>query len=377
MNEPTYSFTVPSIHDDTSLDCRIYHPKDVFSILQSSEARLRGAIVAHPYAPLGGCYDDETVLSVTECLLKQGYVVLTFNFRGAGGSAGKTSWTGKPEVDDYSTVIGLAVYYLQNLKRDVETDNGSKLPIDLLLAGYSFGSLILARLPSVPIILQRFESAEKGTAASEIFLRARTLAKQTRQASQESRATKDRDEDRTDGASRTRSLRSALVNIGGEESSSSERRRSRDSRRSAEIISEVPHQIKSHIKRHSRHQHNLDDTNIEAGDHPIAVQYLLISPVLVPLTTSLLSPGIPFTSGTATDQQDAGTLSLKWPTLITFGSSDTFTSSKKLRMWSEKLAEQSLGRLEWTEISGAGHFWREKGVMRALQEDIISWLNKP
>lgn len=81
MSEPTYSFTVPSIHDDTALDCRIYHPKDILNLIQSNEKRLRGAIVAHPYAPLGGCYDDETVISVTECLLKQGFTVLTFNFR--------------------------------------------------------------------------------------------------------------------------------------------------------------------------------------------------------------------------------------------------------------------------------------------------------
>ncbi|KXT08707.1 hypothetical protein AC579_1571 [Pseudocercospora musae] len=373
MNEPTYSFTVPSIHDDTSLDCRIYHPNNLSSIIQPDEAQLRGAIVAHPYAPLGGCYDDDTVLSITECLLKQGYVVLTFNFRGAGDSAGKTSWTGKPEVDDYSTIAGLAVYYIQHHLNKESTPP----PIELLLAGYSFGSLILARLPSISSIMRKFETAEKGTAASEIFLRARTLAKKTRQACQESRATGGREED---WSANTRSLRSSIVNLGGEETDSSERRRSRDSRRSsAEVISEVPHQIKSYIKRHSRHQQSLDDdADVQPADSSsIVVQYLLISPVLVPLTTSLLSPGIPFTSGTATDQEAAGMMSLRWPTLIAFGSADTFTSSKKLKTWCERLAEQSSGRLEWTEIPDAGHFWREEGVMRALQQSIISWLNKP
>lgn len=279
--------------------------------------------------------------------------------------------------DDYSTIVGLAVHYLQHWTVGIEKDNESTPPIELLLAGYSFGSLILARLPSVSTIIQRFESAEKGTAASEIFLRARILAKQTRQASQEPKATRGREEHRSHGSPNAGPLRSSIVNIGGEETNGSERRRSRDSRRSAEIISEVPHQIKSHIKRHSRHQHSLDDVNVRVADSLITVQYLLVSPVLVPLTTSLLSPGIPFTSGTATDQDDAGMLSLRWPTLITFGSSDTFTSSKKLRAWSERLAEQSSGRIEWTEIPDAGHFWREKGVMRALQKSIISWLYKP
>lgn len=79
--EPAYSFSIPSLEDDTPLDCRIYHPKKLHSLLNSSKQALKGAIVAHPYPPLGGCYDDSVVLSVTETLLGRGYVVATFNFR--------------------------------------------------------------------------------------------------------------------------------------------------------------------------------------------------------------------------------------------------------------------------------------------------------
>lgn len=41
----------------------------------------KGAIIAHPYALLGGCYDDGVVLSAAAEIHKQGFVVGTFNFR--------------------------------------------------------------------------------------------------------------------------------------------------------------------------------------------------------------------------------------------------------------------------------------------------------
>lgn len=79
--EPTYAFSIPSLNDDTPLDCRIYHPQSLHPLLNESRQRLVGAVVAHPYPPLGGCFDDAVVLSVTETLLEQGYIVSTFNFR--------------------------------------------------------------------------------------------------------------------------------------------------------------------------------------------------------------------------------------------------------------------------------------------------------
>lgn len=82
--EPQYAFSIPSIQDDTPLDCRIYHPKNVaVSSYATGNVVLgvKGAIIAHPYAPLGGCYDDHVVLGTTQTLLKQGFTVGTFNFR--------------------------------------------------------------------------------------------------------------------------------------------------------------------------------------------------------------------------------------------------------------------------------------------------------
>lgn len=81
LSPPTYSFTIPSLYDDTPLECRIYHPKALENRVGQDGGRLRGAVVGHPYAPLGGSFDDGVVLALTQCLVKQGFVVGTFNFR--------------------------------------------------------------------------------------------------------------------------------------------------------------------------------------------------------------------------------------------------------------------------------------------------------
>lgn len=73
------SFTIPSVHDDTELDCRLYYPRRT-----EQNSPLFGrcfAIVAHPYAPLGGSFDDPVVALVGNVLLRQGFMLITFNFR--------------------------------------------------------------------------------------------------------------------------------------------------------------------------------------------------------------------------------------------------------------------------------------------------------
>lgn len=83
LPQPTLTFTIPSIHDDLTLHCRVYYPTDLSpnTVAGITEWRKRAAIVAHPYAPLGGCYDDPVVDLVASTILKQGFVVGTFNFR--------------------------------------------------------------------------------------------------------------------------------------------------------------------------------------------------------------------------------------------------------------------------------------------------------
>jgi alpha/beta superfamily hydrolase len=74
LPEPSLTFTIPSIHDNTTLDCRLYLP-------DAHNAIRRGAIIAHPYASLGGCFDDPIVETAAAEVLKAGCIVGTFNFR--------------------------------------------------------------------------------------------------------------------------------------------------------------------------------------------------------------------------------------------------------------------------------------------------------
>ena len=76
---PRSTFTIPSLHDDLELDCRIYYPRS-----SEKNANTLGrifAIIAHPYAPLGGSFDDPVLALAGSALLKQGVTLGTFNFR--------------------------------------------------------------------------------------------------------------------------------------------------------------------------------------------------------------------------------------------------------------------------------------------------------
>jgi hypothetical protein len=81
LPRPALTFTLPSVHDGTPLDCRVYHPHALAASASSPPWRRHAAVVAHPYAPLGGCYDDPIVDIVATVLLRLGFLVATFNFR--------------------------------------------------------------------------------------------------------------------------------------------------------------------------------------------------------------------------------------------------------------------------------------------------------
>lgn len=81
LPSPQSSFTIPSLHDDLELDCRIYFPRGSHPERIQQGLGRSFAIIAHPYAPLGGSYDDPVVALAGGVLLKQGFVLGTFNFR--------------------------------------------------------------------------------------------------------------------------------------------------------------------------------------------------------------------------------------------------------------------------------------------------------
>lgn len=116
--KPALSLTLPSLKDETVLDCRVYFPTTLYDPAASTDSssgswsgddekqrerertrsqlngearasdshrwtgkRKKAAIIAHPYAPLGGSCDDYIVQQTAGILLKQGFVVGLFNFR--------------------------------------------------------------------------------------------------------------------------------------------------------------------------------------------------------------------------------------------------------------------------------------------------------
>jgi hypothetical protein len=81
LPEPALKLTIPSIHDNLTLDCRVYHPFPLTGSAQAPQWHKNTAIVAHPYAPMGGSYKDPIVDVIASTLLRLGYLVCTFNFR--------------------------------------------------------------------------------------------------------------------------------------------------------------------------------------------------------------------------------------------------------------------------------------------------------
>lgn len=317
--------------------------------------------------------------------------------RGAGESPGRTTWTGKAELQDYISFTGFLIYYLHTLAKQADEERAVSVTVQvhLILGGYSYGSLILARFPPTTEIVQRFEKAEVGTAAAEIILRARTLAKQTQNAlaeQQSSTSPRGRATLKPVSSPTSPSKRVSPMTVGGEETDPSDRRRSRDSRRSVDVIRksvDVPHRIKAHMKRrHSSHEQPeihgaapaIPKAPLPAAGMQhvpeVVTSYLLISPVLLPFSTNLMPPGAP-TSGPNVGRGDTDSTKqfLQHPTLVLFGSHDAFTSSKRLRQWAEKQAGESHSDFRPCEIDHAGHFWSEEGVLRALQGKLADWIH--
>ncbi|KAI9825914.1 MAG: hypothetical protein M1832_000855 [Thelocarpon impressellum] len=393
---PAFSCSIPSVHDDTTLSCRLYHPAS-FGDGAGEAWRRRGAVVAHPYAPLGGSQDDPVVAAVATELLGKGYVVGTFNFRGAGNSKGRTSWTAKAELADYVSFAGFFVHYLQHLQPpgpDAVTPGRRKfseptlspipssVPVttefshghdarergNLILAGYSYGAMLTTYLPPTRDVLDRFSRTAGGSAEAEIRLRALALARQWNEDEQHKRAgCRGRSSQRKgDGAGQGQSH--APVVVGGEESEPGTRQASHEARRSMESLRRsFDLSRKSLTRRRSADKRSSDESPPATATDEVAeprTSYLLISPLLGPvssLATLFSSPAVGRASRVKLTMQ---------PCLAVFGDRDMFTSPKRLRKWAAELAAARDSLFHTREIAGAGHFWHEEGVEGRLREAV-------
>ena len=106
----------------------------------------------------------------------------------------------------------------------------------------------------------------------------------------------------------------------------------------------------------------------------VSVRYLLVSPVLPPLAHTLVPP-VSWTGLKGGVEKGTGFGALACPTLIVWGSVDSFTSNRRLKAWAERLSKAaSPGMLRWRDFEGVGHFWREAGVMKAMTGEVSEWV---
>ncbi|KAF8429018.1 Alpha/Beta hydrolase protein [Tirmania nivea] len=331
---PSLSIKVPSLYDYKLLETRIYiphqelqHAKSVLDISDPRDGRRRAwfrnkkaAVVAHPYATLGGNYNDNVVMNVVNALLQRGWVVATFNFRGAGKSGGSTSWTGKPEIGDYQGILGAVMSFVDALgESDAERGRGRSEDTNIqsgivarrmkvLMAGYSYGSLITSHLPPVDELSQQIDM----------------------------------------GIEKSPEYKACIEGL---------RASGRAWGHSSLPITEAPGVF-------------------EISGIEIQPSYLLISPLLPPLS-SFLTLSIFSAATTSSIMSEELGKHKRGCILVVHGDTDMFTSAAKYRKWRETwIVTEEVGVIQTrtvVEIAGAGHLWIEEGVIVQLVKAIGEW----
>ncbi len=89
------------------------------------------AIICHPHPLFGGAMGNKVVTTLERLFRERGFATVRFNFRGVGASEGVFD-DGIGESDDLKAVTQFARQYFPNAS--------------LLLAGFSFGSYVAARM---------------------------------------------------------------------------------------------------------------------------------------------------------------------------------------------------------------------------------------
>ncbi len=352
--------------------------------------------------------------------------------RGASGSAGRTTWSGKAELADYVSVYGFVLCCIDAVFRNVsrvETDvsgtdtdvprlcasdsrseaavpdtcRNTQSPI-LILGGYSYGSMIAAHLPSLGTMTGLFKEAKPGSAECEIRARARDLGKDIKayfamsssvmtqtvpEGKEPDQTTRDKDT-RLKSPNHSRS-ESRIVTMGGYESdaaghrSSRERpRRSGDGDRAKEGIERIRRKV-SHREHRVQHLPTTPSTpmgkpqavSVDLAPILPSIAYLLVSPLLSTVAgfTTMFSK-LKFTprmGGTGPAPAEEFHELTTHPCHCLYGSKDVFTSDRKLRGWTEELSAQP-GSQFVANRAETGHFWQEPEAVVQLRHGIAEWV---
>ena len=249
--------------------------------------------------------------------------------RGAGVSQGSTSWTGKPEIGDYEGILGGLVAFADSLHAieggekegdgesgNVDGNTREKLSgefnrrrIKVLMAGYSYGSLITSHLPPMEEMVRKIDSMIESSSA----------------------------------------YKTCIAGLRG----------------SGRFWGGNPHQYDKIIF----------GQVLEIREIEIQPSYLLISPLLPPLSSFLTLSFLNFASTRSLTSEEFGERE-RGNILVVYGDGDIFTSAAKYRKWREKWAPMGEGGVQArniVEITGAGHFWIEEGAVSHLVTTIEKW----
>lgn len=315
--------------------------------------------------------------------------------RGAGRSAGRTSWTAKPEIDDYTSFAAFLVYYVHYLDPfrshdhdTAETPSSIHSPGEspvLLMGGYSYGSMVTSRLPPIDQLLANFASPDASSNAAQIRLRAENLASKQNLILGSARAA-------ILGRRKQGTPTKRGVRIGGDEGGGSPRKSHESSGRRS-LSHDVEEKLRKSmddfmaktrpLRRHTKGTdpvtpHSVEPATPPAGGKLPAVTglivprpaYLLVSP-LVGLVTRLATMSlIPSALARAKEPGEAAAESklVHNPTLAVYGDEDIFVAVQKLRAWTKNLQESQGSRFQGREIATAGHFWVEEGVLYSMRD---------
>lgn len=328
-------------------------------------------------------------------------------YRGASESAGRTSWSARPELGDYVSVYGFLIHYLIGIDPDslrdslAESWNQRPSPVvdnpestdesermGIVLAGYSYGSMIASHLPSIEIVLRLFAAPVAGSSSAEILQQAEDLS------------TLWNLEARSELSSQTPTLKSTSTSGGDGKSSwcvsmgsSTGLSGKKSSMERAAAIRQSIKLSRKRLRARFLGGHGLEDqvtdasANVANGVKEIArnmltptVSFLLVSPVIPPITNfmTLSLFGSQINLGVTLE----GMLVKSIPpeeqltthrTLAVFGNNDLFASAKRLRKWALDLRKILGSMFEFVEIDRAGHFWLEEGTEAQMRTAVREW----
>ena len=243
--------------------------------------------------------------------------------------------------------------------------------VKLIFGGYSYGSIIVSRLPCPREILSHIRGLDDDSAMTEILQRARTISGWTSQKLEGTHPA-------NTNPKKLMRPHSPSITMGGEETMDQRRVSKEGGRKSVDLDGlkkslDIPRRIKEH-KNHSRSRENTPSHHDEEIDDlhattPFKAQYLMISPVLGLVGSALSAFGNP------NEVADLKTTLAKEPTLVVYGDKDVFTSTRKTQQWTQKLSSTS-DRFCAVEVNGAGHFWQERGAIERMRNAVGLWVRE-